>query len=193
MSLYLKGDYRMKKFLGKKTVLLGTLVLALGAAIYLNYFLADGPINIVDSNNTQTEEPNDDKTLGEAINVNGETDTPTAADYFKQARESREAAREEAVQTVKDLLNDVKTTDEQKQTATAEAIAIAKAIEQESNIESLIKAKGFTDCVVYIADDSCSVVVQGDSLTVQDTAKISQVVTSQAAVLAQNINIVTVK
>ena len=183
----------MKKFLGKKTVLLGTLLLALGVAIYLNYFFADGTAGIMNNSNTQTEQPNDDKTLGEAINVNGGTDTPTAEEYFKQARESREAAREEAVQTVKDLLSDVKVTDEQKQTATAEVIAITKAIEQESNIESLIKAKGFSDCVVYIADDSCSVVVQSDSLTVQDTAKISQVVTSQADISAQNINIVTVK
>lgn len=182
----------MKKFLGKKTVLLGTLVLALGAAIYLNYFFADGTNGIVNNSNTQTEQPNEDKTLGEAINVNGATDTP-AAEYFEQARESREAAREEAVQMVKDVLNDVKASDEQKQTVTAEVIAISKSIEQESNIESLIKAKGFADCVVYITEDACSVVVQSDSLTVQDTAKISQVVTSQADILAQNINIVTVK
>lgn len=183
----------MKKFLGKKTVLLGTLILALGVAIYLNYFFAEGPTGIVDNSNTQSEQPSDDKTLGEAINVNGTTDTPTAKEYFEQARGSRKAAREEAVQTVKDLLNDVKITDEQKKTATAEVIAITKAIEQESNIESIIKAKGFADCVVYIADGSCSVVVQSDSLTVQDTAKISQVVTSQADIPAQNINIVTVK
>ena len=182
----------MKQFLGKKTVLLGTLVLALGVAIYLNYFFMPNTSGILDDS-TQTEQPNDDKTLGEAINVNGTTDQPTAAEYFEQARKSRKDSREEAVQTVKELLSDVKATDAQKQTATAEVIAITKAIEQESNIESLIKAKGFADCVVYIADGACSVVVQSDSLTVQDTAKISQVVTSQADILAQNINIVTVK
>ncbi len=183
----------MKKFLGKKTVLLGTLVIALGVAIYLNYFFTQSPTDIIDNSGTQTEQPDDDKTLGEAINVNGTADALTAAEYFEQARKSREASRDEAVQTVKDLLNDVKATDEQKQTVTAEVIAITKAIEQESNIESLIKAKGFADCVVYIADGACSVVVQSDSLTVQDTAKISQVVTSQADIPAQNINIVTVK
>lgn len=183
----------MKKFLGKKTVLLGTLILALGVAIYLNYFFAEGPTGILGNNGIQTEEPNDDKTLGEALNVNGTPNVPTASAYFEQARESRKTSREEAVQTVKELLSDVKATDAQKQTATAEVIAITKAIEQESNIESIIKAKGFADCVVYIADGACSVVVQADGLTVQDTAKISQAVTSQADILAQNINIVTVK
>lgn len=178
----------MKKFLGKKTVLLGTLVLALGAAVYLNYFFAEGPADL-----TENKPPEDDKTLGEAINVNTVTTTPTAEEYFKQARESREASRDEAVETVKDVLSNVKITDEQKAKMTAEMMAITKAIEQESKIENLIKAKGFKDCVVYIADNSCSVVVQGDSLTVQDTAKISQVVTSQADIPAQNINIVPVK
>ena len=53
-------------------------------------------------------------------------------------------------------------------------------------------AKGFADCVVYIEGTNCSIVVSAESLTVQDTAKISQVVTSQSGILAQNINIVTV-
>lgn len=183
----------MKTVFGKKMVLLGTLVLALGVAIYLNYFFAEGPTGILDNSGTRTEQTEGDKALGEAINVNGTTNTPTAEEYFEQARKSREASREEAVQTVKDLLSGVKATDEQKQMMTAEVIAITKAIEQENNIESLIKAKGFRECVVYIADGACSVVVQSDSLTVQDTAKISQVVTSQADIPAQNINIVTVK
>ena len=183
----------MKTFLGKKTVLLGTLILALGVAVYLNYFFGTDTGLLSSSGGISTEQSNDDKTLGEAINVNTEPSKLTATEYFAQARANRETAREEAVATVKDLLSDVKATDEQKQTATAEVIAITKAIEQESDIESLIKAKGYTDCVVYIAKDACNVVVQSDSLTVQDTAKISQVVTSQADILAQNIHIVTVK
>ena len=179
----------MKEFLGKKAVLLATLVLALGAAIYVNYFFADPNAMM----NGGAEQPDDDKTLGEAINVNTDVAKPTAAEYFADARKSREESRAEAVQTVKDLLNDVKATEEQKATATAEVITITKAIEQESNIESLIKAKGYADCIVYIANGSCSVVVQSEALTVQDTAKISQVVTAQSDISAQNINIVTVK
>ncbi len=179
----------MKKFLGKKAVLLATLVLALGAAIYLNYFFSDPSAMM----NGQTSQPDDDKTLGEAINVNTDVAKPTAAEYFAGARKSREESRSEAVETVKELLGDVKATAEQKAAATAEVIAMTKAIEQESSIESLIKAKGYTDCIVYIADGNCSVVVQCETLTVQDTAKISQIVTAQSDIPAQNINIVTVK
>ncbi len=183
----------MKTFTGKKTVLLGTLVVAPGVAVYLNYFFAGTPTVPVGNNGIQSEQTDNDKTLGEALNVNGDASKQTAAEYFKQARESRASSREEAVQTAKELLSDVKATEEQKKTVTAEVIAITKAIEQENSIESLLKAKGFADCVAYLADGGCSVVVQSDSLTVQDTAKISQVVTSQANIPAEKINIVTVK
>ncbi len=180
----------MKKFFGKKQLLLGTLVVALGMAVYLNYYLAQSPTGLLDSGVRQEE--NDDKTLGDALNVNTTPDSGSSA-YFAQARASRQSAREEMTETVKELLNDVKATEEQKAAATEQVLAITKAIEQESKIESLIKAKGFADCVVYIEGQNCSVVVDADSLTPQDTAKISQAVTAQSGILTQNINIVTVK
>ena len=177
----------MKKIFGKKQLVLGTLIVALGLAVYLNYYFAESPQGLLDTQPPQTEQ---DKNLGDALNVN--TTPEQTEDYFEQARKSREEAREEVAETVKDLLGDVKATDEQKAAATAQAVAITKAIEQESKIESLIKAKGFSDCVVYIEGENCSVVVSAESLTVQDTAKISQIVTSQSQILAQNMNIITV-
>ena len=179
----------MKKFFGKKQLLLGALVVALGMAVYLNYYFAQSPSGLLDTTPHQQES---DKNLGDALNVNTSPDEE-AADYFAQARENRERSREEATETVKELLNDVKATAEQKDSVTAQVIAMTKAIEQESKIENLIKAKGFADCVVYIEKDKCSVVVSAESLTVQDTAKISQAVTAQSDILAQNINILTVK
>lgn len=177
----------MKKLFGKKQLLLGTLIVALGLAVYLNYYFAGSTSGLI--SDTPTHQTDGNKNLGEALNVNT---TPEQGNYFEQARQSRTAAREEAVATVKELLDGVKATEEQKAEATAQAVAITKAIEQESKIENLIKAKGFADCVVYIEGDACSIVVSAESLTVQDTAKISQVVTSQSAISAQKINIITV-
>ncbi len=176
----------MKKLFGKKQLLLGTLVVALGLAVYLNYYFAQSPSGLL-GDSAQQVEP--DKQLGDAMNVGAE---PSEKSYFEQARESREDAREEMTRTVKELLGSAKATDEQKAEATAQAIRITKAIEQESKIESLIKAKGFADCVVYIEDENCSIVVSADTLTVQDTAKITQTVTAQSDISAQNINIVPV-
>ncbi len=179
----------MKKLFGKKQLVLGTLIVALGMAVYLNYYFAKSPSGLLD---TGTQQQRDDKTLGDALNVNATPDSNTSS-YFTQARASRQSARDEMTETVKELLNDVKATEEQKAAATEQALAITRAIEQESKIESLIKAKGFADCVVYIEGDKCSVVVDAEELTAQDTAKISQAVTAQSGVLTQNISIVTVK
>ena len=181
----------MKKFFGKKQLLLGTLIVALGMAVYLNYYFAQSPSGLLDTGNYSQQQQNDDKTLGDALSVNATPDSESS--YFAQARASRQSAREEMTEAVQELLNNVKATDEQKAAATEQALAITKAIEQESKIESLIKATGFSDCVVYIEGENCSVVVSAESLTAQDTAKISQAVTAQSGVLAQNINIVTVK
>ncbi len=181
----------MAKFFGKKQVLLGTLVVALGVAVYLNYYFAEQPVNKPDTDAPTTQSTASDKNLGEALNVNS-NNVNTAKVYFEQARENRESAREEATELVKEVMSDVKVTDEQLQTATEQLTAMAKAIEQESKIEELIKAKGFTECIVYIEGENCSVIVQSEGLSVQDTTKISQIVTAQSDISAQNINIVTV-
>lgn len=178
----------MKKFFGKKQLLVGTLVLALGVAVYLNYYFAQSPNGLLDAPVQQQQEQ--EKHLGDALNVNASADKDE--DYFEQARENREAAREEATETVKELLSNVKATDEQKAEATKQVLALASAMEQESAIENLIKAKGFRECVVYIHEDNCSVVVSAEALTVQDTAKITRTVTAQSGISAEKVNIVTV-
>ena len=159
-------------------------------AVYLNYYFAQSSSGLLETPGQQQQE--EDKHLGDALNVNASAGKDKKDEYFKQARENRESAREEATETVKELLSDVKATEEQKAAATKQVIALASAMEQESAIENLIKAKGFTECVVYINGDQCSVVVDAESLTVQDTAKITQTVTAQSGISAQNINIITV-
>ena len=180
----------MRKFFGKKQVVLGTLIVALGVAVYLNYYLADSSLGAPDKNPPTTQSTPSDNELGEALNVNSDN---VETSYFEQARENRENYRDEAVELVKEVLDNVKADDEQKQAAATAIAVMAKAIQQESSIEDLIKAKGFADCVVYIEGDQCSVVVQSESLTVQDTSKISQIVTAQSDILPQNINIVPMK
>lgn len=179
----------MAKFFGKKQVVLGTLIVALGVAVYLNYYFADQSVGTLDTDRPTTQSTASDKELGEALNVNSNQ----VQSYFQQARENREQSRNEAAALVKEVLNDVKATEEQKQAATIAIAAMAKAIQQENSIEELVKAKGFADCVAYIEGEKCSLVIKSEGLSVQDTAKISQIVTAQSDISAQNINIVPMK
>ena len=182
----------MKKFVFKKQALVLTLVAALGLAVYLNYHFAGNSIP------TNTE---DGKTLGEALFVNDadkETEekdsvsVSTKTDYFTEARKNREMAREEAIDIVKDIAADMQTNSQAAEDVLKKVTAIAAAVEREAKLEGLIKAKGFADCVVYLADEACSVVVKGKDLTPAQTMQITEIVTAQTGISAQKINIMAV-
>lgn len=185
----------MKKFVFKKQALVLTLVAALGLAVYLNYYFAD---------NGLTNSTEDGKTLGEALFVNdGDTTTGeqedgdsvsvgTKTDYFTQARKNREDARDEAVDIIKDIAADMQTDSEAAGKVMEKATALTTAVEREAKLEGLIKAKGFADCVVYLADEGCSVVVKGNDLTATQTLQITEIVTVQTGISAQKINIMAV-
>lgn len=188
----------MSGIFGKKQVLLATLILALGVAVYLNYYFSAKQPNIATGGKPTSSAS---KNLGDAQYVNNpSTTTPgqttgaaDANDYFVQARQNREKAREEALDLIKDMMNDVKATDAIKKEALEKTAEIAKEVEQESKIESLIKAKGFKDCVAYIEDQTCHIVVRSDGLQPQQTIQITDIITSQSNVIAENINILAVK
>ena len=188
----------MTRIFGKKQVLLATLIVALGVAVYRNYYFSSQQPPTTDVNgrptsSTSSRNMGDAQFVGNSSVVSSPESTVDANDYFVQARLSRESAREEALDIVKDMMNDVKATDEVKKQAAEKAAAIAQAVEQESKIESLIKSKGFADCVVYIEGENCSIVVRSEGLKPQESVQITEIVTTQSNIVAQNINIGTVK
>lgn len=182
----------MKKFTFKKQALVLTLVAALGVAVYLNYYFSDrvsndkngtgnlGEALFVSDDGEQTEEEQ------ASVSVNGKVN------YFEQARKNRETARDEAMDIVKDVAADLKNDKTASEKALAQATALADAVTREAKIEGLIKAKGFADCVVYIADETCSVVVKADNLTAAQTLQITEIVTAQSKISAQKINIMAI-
>ncbi len=180
-----------KKRFGKKHMVLGLMVLLLGAAVYLNYYVAaNTPVTVgtdAFDGTTATTRP-----LGESVFVSSTT-ASSQETYFDAARRNREDARQEALDILKDTLQDVKIDDAMQQEAIMTAATVAAAVEQEDAIESLIKAKGFEDCVVYIENDNCHVAVKAASLTEPQTMQIMQIVTAQSSVAADAVSIVAVE
>lgn len=180
----------MKRFLKKKQWMMVALVGALGLAVYLNFFLASTPSSL------QTEDDaaanRSDSSLGDATFVGaGVSDPKEDASYFTEARAVRTAAREEALAIIQEVLDSAGASAEDKAEATQKATAIAENVLQESNIENLLLAKGFADSVVYIDGERCSVVVQAQELQQQESLQILQIVVSQSAVSADQVQIMT--
>ena len=149
---------------GRKQLVLASLVLALGAAVYLNWqFAGTNKLPIGDGEDTSSQ-------LGAAQLVNNayvETVTDdlqakAGTDMFAEARLSRQNSRDEALELLDGVLEDVDADSEAKKAAVEEASAMAQNILKETNVESLLKAKGYEESVAYITTEECSVVVAGD-------------------------------
>ncbi len=188
------------KVFGKSQLALAIMVVALGAAVWLN-------MKYSSANGIGTEANNSSKYLGQAEFVNGsnivssassdgsavETATTPTDDYFANARADRKKTREEAAELIEETLKDAKLDDAAKAAAVTKAAEIAERMEQEASAESLLKAKGFADAVVVIGDNDVNVIVKSDGLLSSQTMQIQDVITSQTGVELGKIKIVTVK
>ena len=187
---------RIGQILGKKQVIMAGLVLALGVAVYLNYFFAAND-PLVDSGNDVTEESSTPSgNLGDATYVDGnvgakppETEQETEKDYFSRTRENRATARAEALELLQDTLADAKLSEEMRAQVVEKAAALAAAVEREATVEALIMAKNFEDCVVYINGEDCTVVVKSEQLSKEQTLQITEIVAQQANILPANVKI----
>ena len=91
------------------------------------------------------------------------------------------------------MFGDTSASSEQVKEATDKALATAQMIESESKMETLIKSKGFADCVVYLSDQNAKVVVKTDGLDEAGAAQIMDIVVSEAQVPNENVSIVEVQ
>lgn len=181
----------MKKtaIFGKRQIVLAVLVLALAAAVYLNWQFAstDGGLNISDTASASGN-------LGDSVFVDNPTADQTGSElpYFAEARKNRADAREASLDELKEITENAKSDESAKKAAGEKSVKIASNIEAESAIETLVKAKGFADCVAVIGDDNISVVVQGSDLLGSQIMQIKDIINSQLQVPDQNIKIINV-
>lgn len=116
----------------------------------------------------------------------------TMVDYFAAVRLSRQEARDSAVS----LLQEAMAYGEESETTTsAELEQIVNTALCEAQIESLVIAKGYSDCVTYIADNAVSVAVAAPEGGLQqpDVAVISDIVVTQSGYTMDKIYVVEVK
>lgn len=175
----------------KKQIIIACLTLFLAIAVYSNYMIAQNaklkPTDVLEGVNLSDD-------YGEVLYVNGtEYAAYSSEDYFAQARLDKATSRDEAVETLKMVLSGQDVTEEEIAVYTQEAISLTSLIESETVIENLIKAAGYSDCVVYLDNENASIVVKTDGLTASDAAEIKDILLSEVNVLNENIRIFEVK
>ena len=186
----------------KRNAVVAAVVLFVCGAVYLNWSYQKG----------QSEEAG--KTLGEAELVSMQSadpllkaspapsadssasPAPTAADknsgYFDTARLNRQQARDSALSILQEAAADTNATETMK-AETGQAIqTLADYTVSEAQIENLVIAKGYADCVAFTSDESVSVVVSAteEGLTDADVARITEIVTEETGLEASAITII---
>ncbi len=181
---------------GKKQLVLASLVLALGAAVYLNWqFTGVNKLPVSDTSSASSQ-------LGAAQLVNNayvETvsddlkgSSSSVEDAFSQARMNRQNSRDEAMELLDDVLESVEADADAKKEAVEQASIIAQNILKETSVENLLQAKGYEESVAYLSEGECAVVVSGE-IQEADTLIIQEVVMDQTGLTADKIKIIGAK
>jgi len=185
----------MKKpsvIIGKKQIIMTCLTLMLAIAVYINYAAAP---KISDNETKTVTAKNETVSYGETEFVNAETESVNASesDYFAQARLDKMNNRDTAVQTLQSIIGGGDITEDEMVMNALDAVEVSKLIESEGNIESLIKAQGFEDCVAYLDGETAKVVVKTQGLDKAQAASIKEIILDETEVDAENIRIFEVK
>ena len=163
-------------------------VLILGGALTVNYLLSGredpAPKLALDLTKDGGEEEKGVEAEQDSI-ASGE-----ARDYFASIALERRQARDEAIEVLKTVTDSDTATGDARAEAAAAIEKIASGMEREADIESLIRSKGFEQCVAVIRDDGCSVIVESDGLMQSDVAQISEIVWEQAGIAPENLKII---
>lgn len=175
----------------KRNAVVATVLVLICAGVYLNWNASQQ--EAVDLTETINMELLSGETEGEET-VTVSSDDVTTADYFAQIRLSRQESRDSAVELLQETIAYEDGSDSAA-TAVASLDDLVGDALAESQIESLVIAKGYEDCVAYMGDESISIAVsaQEEGLAEADVALISDIVTTQTDYELSEIRIIEVK
>lgn len=182
-----KGGDMCRK-LNKKAVVSVAAVLILGGAVVLNFLLVPTASTKTDSGlKTKLDLTDVSAALKEQENKDEKTDA------FAEMNLTRQRSRDEALEVLNTVALSETAVDAVKEDALNEIRQIAKDIESEANIESLVKAKGFEQCVAVVNGNSASLIIKTDGLLQNQVAQISEIVYKEAGVRPEDLKIIESK
>ena len=183
----------------KKNMVAAAVLVTVCAGIYVNWLYTEDytAASLTDTLDTQKVMSDETLILSEdmaAISA-GEDVQTTASDYFAAVRLSRQQARDSAVNLIQEAMA-YSGGDSAKEVESAmELEDIVQTALSEAQIESLIIAKGYTDCVAYMSGEGISVAVSAPEggLQQEDVAVIADIVMTQSEYTLDNIRVVEVQ
>lgn len=175
----------------KRNIMVVTVLLFVCAAIYLNWSYnnswgrADSAMVAAEDEAMEAAEAayNETRNLSEK-----------ASSYFADARLNRQVSRDEALDLLESTAESKDASQEAIDSAVNSISAMANYSMQETQLENLLIAKDFADCVVYMTDDGITVAVPApaEGLSEASVAKITEMVTSETEYTAAQLNVIEI-
>ena len=182
----------MKKW--KKNLIAGTLLCCVLGGIYVNWAYTDqqSVMSLTDTLDSDKILSSDTLVMGDNASLNTDIQDTSSA-YFAAVRLSRQQARDSAVSLLQEAMsyNETGTTEQ----TNAQLEEIVQTALCEAQIESLVIAKGFKDCVAYMNEKGISVAVASPEGGLQkaDVSLIADIVINQSEYKMDDIHVVEVK
>ena len=178
----------------KKNLVAAAVLVTVCTGIYVNWLYTEQTTakNLTDTLDFEKVMSDDTLLLSSNETVLTDAQQNTATDYFAAVRLSRQQARDSAVSLLQDVsVNSDQTKAEE---SAAELEDIVQTALTEAQIESLVIAKGYTDCVAYMSSEGVSVAVAAPEggLKQDDVAVIADIVMAQSDYTLDDIRVVEV-
>ena len=206
----------MKRIFKKNQIIIEALAVMIAAAGYLNYSgklfgdkdtaektnaelankelldISEEDVTTSASDDIKSQDGTDsdgsvDGTPGEAVLTSGEASAVVA-----EAKVTREQVRAKNKESLMEIIDNENLSDEQKQDAVNQMVAMTDIAEKEATAETLLASKGFSEAVVSLTQDAADVVVNAAELSDANRAQIEDIITRKTGVAAQNIVITPV-
>lgn len=177
----------------KKNLMAIAVLVTVCAGIYLNwrYTEDEATMDLTDTLDSSKVLSSDTLVMGSELTEEGDINTMT--DYFAAVRLSRQQARDSAVSLLQEAMAYNEET--QSEDANAQLEALVEIALCEAQIESLIIAKGYSECVAYISDEGISIAVATPEGGLQqaDVAVIADIVITQSDFTVEDIRVIEVQ
>ncbi len=210
---------------GKRQLMIGALVAALGTAVYLNWqFSGVQPVSVSGADESSSiskqlgqttyvntelsgeeaypsdisddaEQANAEETVSEAAETAAAADdklTGEQREFFRSEKEKRDDLHEETMEELKEILEAADSSENAKTEAVKAADSLAKTVKAQNDIETEIKAKGFSECITAINNSFCTVILPKNELNDASVVTVKDIVSRHAGVEFENITITPV-
>ncbi len=177
----------------KKNLIAVAMLVTVCAGIYLNWLYSKDQTtaSLLDTLDSDKLLSSDTLVMSNTNGENLKQDDTTTTNYFAAVRLSRQQARDSAVSVLQEAMA---YSDDQATASNAQLEQIVQTALCEAQIESLVVAKGYTDCVAYISDEGISVAVASPEggLQANDVAVIADIVMAQSTFSMTDIHVIEV-